>query len=241
MKALWNYCIVFLIVQTTLLFFATKVNCTWGLKIGGNYSYLKEPSYGKPSVSYLYGIGKDWKLYRWVQLGTELLISNSSTQLKNRSVQTSYYNENFPRLPNKSTTITYVNIDLKTRYLEFPILFKVDKSLQKDLIIGLEVGCSIKFLLKDASETIVLKSVYTSDLTEEERQNFRFDYRFTNNSENYSYRGRGLCPIVGMYADYLKCRIGLRYQVDYIDWVSSIVIGEDIPLHIIILSIGYQF
>lgn len=33
------------------------------IKAGGTYSYFKEPSYGDPGMSYLYGIGKDWRLY----------------------------------------------------------------------------------------------------------------------------------------------------------------------------------
>lgn len=212
------------------------------VKVGGNYSYFREPSYGDPGVSYLYGVGKDWKLYRWIHLRTEVLISNSSTALKNRSVQTSYPFDNFPYLPNEARTISYFNIDIQLRYLEIPLLLKVDKSLRKNLSIGLEIGYSLKFPPKDASKTTVLRRVKSTDLTEEERQNFRFDYRVTSwPGENYSYSGGGICPTIGIYVNYSRFQLGLRYQVDYIDWVSSIVIGEDIPLRIFSLSMGYRF
>ncbi len=62
------------IIGLILLSIAQNVNATWRLKIGGNYSYLKEPSYGEPGMSYIFGITKDWSLYRWIQLRTELLM-----------------------------------------------------------------------------------------------------------------------------------------------------------------------
>jgi len=227
---------------------AQNVSATWGLKIGGNYSYLKEPSYGEPGMAYLYGIGKDWQLYRWIKLRTELLISNSSTLLKDRSVQggSDLYDvlRRFPYLPDESTGFTdirYFDIDIQLRYLEIPILLKAEKSLRRNLSIGLEIGYSLKLFPKDGSKATFLREVKSTDLTEEERQNFRFDYRATSMSENYSYYGGGICPTVGTYVNYTRFQVGLRYQVDYIDWVSSIVIGEDIPLRIFILSVGYQF
>jgi len=221
---------------------AQNASATWGIKIGGNYSYLKEPSYGEPGVGYLYGIGKDWRLYRWIELRTEILISSSATVLKNRSVQTSYPYDNFPYLPKEEITIDYYDIDIQLRYLEIPLLLTVETSLQKNLSIGLEMGFSLKFPPKDASQATVLRRIKSTDLTEEERQNFRFDYRVTSwPSEENSYRGRGLCPNVGMYVNYMKFQIGLRYQVDFVDWVSEIVIGEDIPFHIFVLTMGYQF
>ncbi|MDW7681113.1 MAG: hypothetical protein SCK70_11150, partial [bacterium] len=206
------------------------------VKVGGNYSYLKEPSYSEPGVNYLYGIGKDWRLYRWIQLRTELLISHSSTFLKDRSVHTIDPYESFPYLPNEPITISYFDIDIKLRYLEIPLLLKVEKSLRKNLSIGLEIGYSLKFPSKDASKTTVLKRIESTELTEEERQNFRFDYRVTGTGENYPYRGRGRCPTVGTYVNYSRFQVSLRYRVDYIDWVSSIVI--DIPLRIFSLSMG---
>lgn len=212
------------------------------IKVGGNYSYLKKPSYGEPGVSYLYGIGKDWKLYRWIQLRTELLISNAKAALKDRSVQPSYLIRDFPYLPSQAITINYYDIDIQLRYVEIPLLLKVEKSLQKNLSIGLEIGYSLKFPPKDGSRNTIQREIKSTDLTEEERENFRFDYRFTSwPGEDYSYNGRGLCPTVGMYVDYSKLLIGWRYQVDYVDWVSEIRIGEDIPLRIFILSMGYRF
>ncbi|RIK59266.1 hypothetical protein DCC62_28860 [candidate division KSB1 bacterium] len=213
------------------------------IKAGGTYSYLKEPSYGDPGMSYLYGIGKDWRLYRWIQLRTEVLITNSATALRNKSVQR---REDlfpiFPYLPAEETTISYIDIDIQLRYLEIPILLKVEKTLRKNLSIGLELGYSLKFPPKDASRSTLLREIKSTDLTEEERQSFRFDYRGTHSiGENYSYHGRGLCPNFGMSVHYSKFQIGLRYQVDYVDWVSSIVIGEDVPLRIWNLSMGYRF
>jgi hypothetical protein len=126
--------------------------------------------------------------------------------------------------------------------LEIPLLFKVEKSLQKNLSIGLEIGYSLKFPPKDASQTTVLRRVESTDLTEVERQNFRFDYRATSwPGENYSYNGRGLCPNFGMYVNYSRFQVGLRYQVEYINWVSSIRIGKDIPLRIFVLSMSCRF
>lgn len=218
------------------------------IKVGANYSYLKEPSYGEPGVDHLFGIGKDWQLYRWIQLRTELLISNSSTLLKDRSVQSGsdLYDvlRRFPYLPDETTGFTdirYFDIDIQLRYLEIPLLLKVEKSMRKNLSLGLEIGYSLKLFPKDASKATFLREVKSADLTEEERQDFRFDYRATSNSENYSYYGGGICPTVGTYVNYSRFQVGLRYQVDYIDWVSSIVIGEDIPLRIFILSMGYRF
>ncbi|HET55594.1 MAG TPA: hypothetical protein ENN33_10315 [Ignavibacteria bacterium] len=211
------------------------------LKMGGTYSYLKESSYSEPGVNYLYGIGKDWSLYRWIHLRTELLISHSSTALKNKSVQASLYIHDFPYLPNVASTINYFNIDIQLRYLEIPLLLKMEKSLRKNLSIGLEIGYSLKFPPKDSSKATVLRRIKSTDLTEEERQNFRFDYRITGTGENYSYQGRGLCPTVGTYVILSRFQVGLRYQVDYINWVSSIVIGKNVPLRIFSLSMGYQF
>jgi len=235
-----RHLLVFIGILTLLM--AQNVSATWGLKIGGNYSYLKEPSYGEPGMAYLYGIGKDWQLYRWIKLRTELLISYSSTFLKNKSVQASFYYEDFPYLPDEPCTIRYFDIDIQLRYLDIPLLLKVEKSLRKNLSIGMEIGYSLKFHPKDTSKNTFLRKIESTELTEEERQNFRFDYRFTSwPSEDYSYNGRGLCPNVGMYVNYMKFQIGLRYQVDYVDWVSEIVIGEDIPFHIFVLTMGYQF
>lgn len=218
------------------------------IKIGGNYSYLKQPSYGKPGVSYLFGIGKDWRLYRWIHLRTEVLISNSTTALKNRTVQSGSdlpeVIRSFPHLPNEGTGFTdidYFDFDIQLRYLEIPLLLKVEKTLRKNLSIGLELGYSLKISLKDASKTTFLRTVKSTDLTEEERKNFRFDFRTTSIGENYSYHGRGLCPSFGMSVHYSKFQIGLRYQVDYVDWVASIVIGDDVPFRIWNLSMGYRF
>lgn len=211
------------------------------IKAGGTYSYFKEPSYGDPGMSYLYGIGKDWRLYRWIQLRTEVLITNSATALKNKSVQSSYLIRDFPYLPSQAITINYYDIDIQLRYVEIPLLLKVEKSVQKSMSIGLELGYSLKFPPKDASKATILRRMNSTDLTEEEQQNFRFDYRVTGTGENYSYHGRGLCPNFGMFVHYSKFQIGLRYQVDYVDWVSSIVIGEDVPLRIWNLSMGYRF
>lgn len=218
------------------------------IKAGGTYSYLKEPSYGDPGMGYLYGIGKDWRLYHWIQLRTEVLVTNSATALKNRTVQSGSdlpdVIRSFPHLPNEGTGFTdirYFDFDIQLRYLEIPLLLKVEKTLRKNLSIGLELGYSIKFHPKDASRTTFLRTVKSTDLTEEERKNFRFDFRTTSIGENYSYHGRGLCPNFGMSVHYSKFQIGLRYQVDYVDWVSSIVIGEDVPLRIWNLSMGYRF
>ena len=234
-------------IITLLLFFTF----TWNnvnaqnrpfIKAGGNYSYLKEPSYSEPGMNYLYGIGKDWKLCSWLQLRTELLLSHSSTSLKNKSVQTrSDLVRSFPYLPDEPCTISYLDIDIQLRYLEIPLLLKVERALRKNLSIGLEIGYSLKFPPKDAYKTTVLRRIKSSELTEEERQNFRFDCRVTGTGENYSYHGRGLCPNFGMYVNYMKFQIGLRYQVDYIDWVKSIVIGKDVPLRILNFSMGYRF
>jgi len=213
------------------------------IKVGANYSYLKEPSYGEPGVDHLFGIGKDWRLYRWIQVRTELLISKSNTALKNRSVLTyDIFNyKNFPCLPNEPVTIYYYDVDIRLRYLEIPFLLTAQKSFRKNLSIGLGLGYSLKFLRKDASELTFLRGVESTDLSEEERQNFRFDYRVTGTGENHSYHGRGFCPTVGMYVVYSKFTIAFRYQADYIDWVSSIVIGEDVPLRVFSFSMGYQF
>lgn len=212
------------------------------VKVGGNYSYFRKPSYGDPGVSYLYGVGKDWKLYRWIHLRTEVLISNSTTALKNKSVQRrSDLIRSFPYLPPEQTTISYFDIDVQLRYFEIPILLKVEKTLRKSLSVGLELGYSVKFPPTDASRSTILRVIKSTDLTEEERQNFRFDYRVTGTGENYSYNGRGLCPNFGMSVRYSRFQIGLRYQVDYVDWVSSIVVGEDVPLRIWNLSMGYRF
>ena len=230
------------IVLSVLFVLNLNAQNKYWIKIGGSYSFLKKLSYSEPGMDIMYGIGKDWRLYRWIQLRTELLISNSTTALKNRSVQGSEPYDNFPYLPNVAITISYFNIDIQLRYLEIPLLLKVEKSLRKNLSIGLEIGYSLKFTLKDASKTAHLRRIKSTDLTEEEQQNFRFDYRVTGwPGENYSYQGRGLCPTFGTYVNYSRFQIGLRYQVDYIDWVSSIVIGDDIPLRIFNFSIGYQF
>lgn len=217
------------------------------IKAGGAYSYLKEPSYSDPGMSYLYGIAKDWRLYRWIQLRTELLISNSNTALKNKSVQIGSdigrVIGSFPYLPDEGTGYTdvrYFDIEIQTRYLEIPFLLKVEKSVRKNLHIGLEIGFSLKVFPKDASKATFLKVVKSTDWSTVERQNFRFDYRFTRTSENNSYSGRGLCPTVGTYADYSRFQVGLRYQVDYVRWVSSIVIGNDVPLRIFVLSMSYR-
>ncbi len=212
------------------------------IKAGGTYSYLREPSYGEPGMSYLYGIGKDWRLYRWIQLRTEVLITNSATAVRNKSVQPSYLIRDFPYLPSQAITINYYDIDIQLRYVEIPLLLKVEKSVQKNMSIGLELGYSLKFPPKEASKATILRRMNSTDLTEEEQQNFRFDYRFTSwPGEDYSYHGRGLCPNFGMFVHYSKFQIGLRYQVDYVDWVSEIRIGEDIPLRVFILSMGYRF
>lgn len=234
-----NQLIVF--ISLIVLSIAQNVTATWGFKIGGNYSYLKKPSYGEPGVDVMYGISKDWPIYRCIKLRTELLISHSSTFLKDKSVQASFYYEDFPYLPNEPMTISYFNIDIQLRYLEIPLLLKAEKSLQRNLSIGLEIGYSLKFPPKDASRNTVLRRIESTELTEEERQNFRFDYRCTGTSENYSYRGRGLCPTVGTYVILSRFQVGLRYQVDYINWVSSIVIGKNVPLRIFSLSMGYRF
>jgi hypothetical protein len=209
---------------------------------------LKAPSYGEPGVDVMYGIRKDWLLYRWLQLRTEFLISNSSTVLKDRSVQSgsdfSSVMDSFPHLPAEGTgytNIRYFDIDIQLRYLEIPLLLKAEKSLRRNLSIGLEIGYSLKLFPKDGSKATFLREAKSSDLTEEERQNFRFDYRTTTNNENYSYYGGGICPTIGTYVNYSRFHLGLRYQVDYIDWVSGIVIGEDIPLHIFSFSMGYRF
>lgn len=211
------------------------------VKVGGTYSYVRAPSYSEPGMDYLYGIGKDWRLYRWIQLRTEVLISNSTSALRSKSVQPSVYIDHFPYLPTEETTISYFDIDIQLRYLEIPILLKVEKTLRKNLSIGLELGYSLKFPPKDASRTTVQRRINSTDLTEEERQDFRFDYRFTGTGENYPYHGRGLCPNFGMFVHYSKFQIGLRYQADYVDWVSSIVIGDDTPLRVWNLSMGYRF
>ncbi len=218
------------------------------IKVGGNYSYLKTPSYSEPGRDYLYGIGKDWKLYRWIHLRTEVLITNSATALKNKTVQSgsdlSEVIRSFPHLPDEPTSyddIHYFNIDFQLRYLEIPLLLKVEKTLRRGLSIGLELGYSLRLFPKDASKATYQREVKSTDLSQEERQNFRFDYRFTSNSENFSYSGRGLCPTVGAYVDYSRFQVGLRYQVDYVDWVSSIVIGYDAPLRVWNLSMGYRF
>jgi hypothetical protein len=228
-------CIVVLLSITQNLF------PSWGVKIGSTTSYLRNPSYSEPGINVIYGISKDWKLYRWLQLRTELLISNSTTALNDRSVQTSEPFDNFPYLPNELRTISYLDIDIHLRYLEIPLLLRAERPLRKNLSVGLEMGYSLKFPLKDASHNTVLRRIKSIDLTDEQRQNFRFDYRTTSMSENYSYYGSGICPTIGMYVNYSRFQVGLRYQVDYIDWVSSIVIGEDIPLRIFSLSMGYRF
>lgn len=87
------------------------------IKAGGTYSYLKEPSYGDPGMGYLYGIGKDWRLYHWIQLRTEVLVTNSATALKNRTVQSGSdlpdVIRSFPHLPNEGTGFTDI------RYFDF--------------------------------------------------------------------------------------------------------------------------
>lgn len=180
---------------------------------------------------------------------TEVLITNSATALRNKSVQIGSdiggVIGRFPYLPDEGTGYTYVryyDIDIQTRFLEIPLLLKVDKLVQKNLHIGLEIGYSLKFFPKDASKATILRRMNSTDLTEEEQQNFRFDYRFTSwPGEDYSYHGRGLCPNFRMFVRYSSFQVGLRYQVNYIDWVSGIRIGEDIPLRIFILSMGYRF
>ena len=212
------------------------------LKVGVNYSYVKEPSYGEPGVSYLFGIGKDWRLYRWIQLRIEVLISNSTTALRSKSVHTTELYDDFPYLPSKAIQISYFEIDIELRYLEIPILFNVEKTLRKNLSIGLELGYSLKFPPNDASKATVQRRINSTELPEDERQNFRLDYRVTGwLGENYSYRGRGLCPNFGMFVHYSKFQIDLRYQADYVDWVSSIVIGHDVPFRIWNLSMGFRF
>ena len=103
-----NQLIVF--ISLIVLSIAQNVNATWGLKIGGNYSYLKKPSYGEPGVDVMYGISKDWSIYRCIKLRTELLISYSSTFLKDRSVQSGcdVYEvfRRFPYLPDETTGFT---------------------------------------------------------------------------------------------------------------------------------------
>jgi glycosyltransferase involved in cell wall biosynthesis len=149
--------------------------------------------------------------------------------LKDRSVQSgsdlgSVINS-FPHLPDEGTGYTdicYFDIDIQLKYLELPLLLKVEKLLRKNLSLGLEIGCSLKLFLKDASNATFLREVKSADLTEEARPNFRFDYRTTSNSENYSYNGGGICPAIGTYVNCSRFHVGLRYQVDYIDWVSSI-------------------
>ena len=44
-----------------------------------------------------------------------------------------------------------------------------------------------------------------------------------------------------MFVHYSKFQIDLRYQADYVDWVSSIVIGDDVPFRIWNLSMGFRF
>jgi len=232
------------IISTIVLLYSfagsvTKAQSVF-IKAGTNYSYLKESSYGEPGMDHLFGIGKSWHLYRWIQFRTEVLISKSDTALKNRSILSSYYIRSFPYLPNEPITIRYYDLDIRLEYLEMPLLFTAQRSFRKNLSIGLELGYSLKFLRKDASKLTFLRGIESTDLTEKERQNFRFDYRVTGTGENYSYHGRGLCPTVGMYFFYSKFQIVFRYQVDYIDWVSSIVLGEGIPLNIFSLSMGYQ-
>jgi hypothetical protein len=214
---------------------------SWGLKIGPNYSYLKKPTYSEPGINVMYGISKDWSIYRWIQLRTEFLISYSSTFLRNRSVHTIDPYIRFPCLPNEPITISYFDIDIQLGYLDIPLLLKAEKLLRKNLNIGLEIGYSLKFPLKDASKNTIVRRIESTELTEEERQNFRFEYRCTNNNENYSYHGKGFCPNFGMYVNYMKFQIGLRYQIDSVNWVSSIVLGKDIPFHIINFSMGYYF
>jgi hypothetical protein len=237
-----------LICIVVLLLIAQNLFSSWGVKIGSTTSYLRNPSYSEPGINVIYGISKDWKLYRWLQLRTELLISNSTTALKNRSVQSGsdLYDvlRRFPYLPDENTGFTdirYFDIDIQLRYLEIPFLLKAEKLLRQNLNLGFEIGYSLKLFPKDSSKTHFLRELKSTDLTEEERQNFRFDYRTTSMSENYSYYGGGICPTIGMYVNYSRFQVGLRYQVDYIDWVSSIVIGEDIPLRIFSISMGYQF
>jgi len=231
-----------LICIVVLLLIAQNLFPSWGVKIGSTTSYLRNPSYSEPGINVMCGISKDWNLYRWVQLRTELLISHSSTLLKDKSVQSSFYYDSFPYLPDEPCTISYFDIDIHLRYLEIPLLLRAERPLRKNLSIGLEMGYSLKFHLKDASHNTVLRRIKSIDLTDEQRQNFRFDYRGTGwPGENYSYHGRGLCQTVGTYVNCLRFQISLRYQVDYIDWVSSIRIGEDIPLRIFSLSMGYRF
>jgi len=63
-----------LFICTLILLILQLVIAEWGVKVGSNYSFLKESSYGEPGVDVMYGIRKDWQLYRWLQLRTEIRI-----------------------------------------------------------------------------------------------------------------------------------------------------------------------
>ncbi len=167
------------------------------------------------------------------------MISKSNTVLRNKTVQSSYYVRSFPRLPDEPVTIRYYDLEIGLEYTEVPLLLAMERRLTHNLSVGFELGYSLKFLRKDESKLTFLKAVKSTHLTEKDRQSFRFDFRFTGISENYSYHGRGLCPTLGMYCLWRKFRLTFRYQVDHIDWVSSVVLGDDVPLRIFSLSIGY--
>ena len=219
---------------------AKKAHHSWQVTLGGNFSYLKEPAYCKPGKSLLFGFGKYWQLNQSLGLRTELVSSRTIAMVKNKSVQPSYLYGIFPNLSDEETSIRYFDVDIRLQWLEIPILITAEMKLRKYLSIGMEIGYSLKFPIGDGSESTLLRRMNVTDLSEEEQRNFRYDYRFTNIGENYSYAGNSFCPTAGFYLIYSRLQLDVRYQYAIVDWVTNIVM-QDMPLRTMNFSVGYYF
>ncbi len=232
-------------VSILVIFFVLSIpqiaRANWGFTIGADYSYLKNPSYSRPSVAAIYGMTKNWPINDALGLEIGFLFANAKTTLQDKSILNFYPLHAYPYLPVELSEIYFYDIHINLHFLEMPLLLQVNKALRKNLAIGLEVGGSIRFHVRDTSSAVVLKKVKVANLTAEERKDFRFDYRVTNEDENHSYSGRGVCPILGIHIVYSRLKLELRYQIDSIHWVSGIFMGGNLPFYSASALIGYQF
>jgi len=211
----------FYILLVVLLFIFSTLNAQgkYHIKIGANYSTFNVAD-ENPKPGILLGIGKEWRIFRNTYITGGIQYSVQKSTLNNKTIKPGGwegYNIYVPRL----------NLKYSVGYLEIPFCIKqYFPFCSRHISFFIDAGIILNIYANDMSEKEYLGDISIEDLSEEEREEYNFDFRYTSYAENYSYCGSGLYPSAGFGFVWSCYQIEFKYQKKHIFWANYIYIDK---------------
>jgi len=219
-----------LIIFILILFFITESNAKgkYTIKIGVNYSdFIGEKRNSEPGI--VLGIGREWPITKYTTISGEINYSVQETYLKNKKIKPNNWN---------FYDVTEEDIICSLRCFELPFNIKQYFNLGKNFKLQLNIGAFLNVHTKDLSER-ELKRYYVLDfLNEEERKNFKFNYRSTSMSEDYSYNASRLNYEFGFGFVWSRYQLECRYQIKRVKWISFVYIDKRMETFQLLLGVN---